>query len=149
MHEQNMICSKTQNTYLEAAICRSSGGLSANEKEGKNTSNDKCHLLVSYCCVRASKEAQLLAWRRLSQQVWGWLTLIYELWVKLLQKHCVTTNCDARIRRYLRCFRLTLFRNKKTNFYFWKLHLLESEYYQNTKLNFGILFGQNVIDIYS
>ena len=149
MHEQNIICSKTQNTYLEAVICRSSGGLSANEKEEKNTSNDKCHLLVCYCCVRASKEAQLLAWRRLSQQVWEWLTLIYELWVKLLLKHCVTNNCDARSHRYLRCFRLTLFRNKKTKFYFWKLHLWECEYYQKTKLNFGILFGENVMDIYS
>ena len=55
------MCSKTQNTYLEAVICRSSGERSANVKEGKNTSNDKCHLLVCYCCVRASKEAQLLA----------------------------------------------------------------------------------------
>ena len=35
MHEQNIICSKTQNTYLEAVIRRSSGGLSANENEGK------------------------------------------------------------------------------------------------------------------
>ena len=30
-----------QNTYLKAVICRSRGGLSANEKEGQNTSNDK------------------------------------------------------------------------------------------------------------
>jgi len=29
-----------QNTYLQAVICRSHGELSANEKEGKNTSND-------------------------------------------------------------------------------------------------------------
>ena len=56
MHEQNIICSKTQSTYLEAVIRRSSGGLSANEKEGK-----KYIELVCYCCVRASKEAQLLA----------------------------------------------------------------------------------------
>ena len=32
-HEQNIICSKT-------LICRSRGGLSANKKNGKNTSND-------------------------------------------------------------------------------------------------------------
>ena len=32
-HEQNIICSKT-------LICRSRGGLSANKKKGKNTSND-------------------------------------------------------------------------------------------------------------
>ena len=32
-HEQNIICSKT-------LICRSRGGISANEKEGRNASND-------------------------------------------------------------------------------------------------------------
>ena len=35
-YEQNIICSKT----LSAVICRSRGELSANEKEGKNTSYD-------------------------------------------------------------------------------------------------------------
>ena len=36
-HEQNIICSQTQ---LEAVICRSLGGLSANEKREKFASND-------------------------------------------------------------------------------------------------------------
>ena len=47
-HEQNIICSKTQldgiaheqTIICEAAICRSRGGLSANEKKEKFASND-------------------------------------------------------------------------------------------------------------
>ena len=45
-HEQNIICNKTL-FFTEAVICRSEGGLSANEKEGKNTSNDNLNCSVS------------------------------------------------------------------------------------------------------
>ena len=45
-HEQNSICSQKQlnawaHHYLQAVICRSHGGLSANEKEETFASNDK------------------------------------------------------------------------------------------------------------
>ena len=40
-----------QNIYLQAVICRSRGGLSANEKEGKNASNDSKTLLLTLMSV--------------------------------------------------------------------------------------------------
>ena len=45
-HEQNIILQL--NTYLLAVICRSRGELSADEKEGKNTSNDNNHYCVYF-----------------------------------------------------------------------------------------------------
>ena len=49
-HEQNIICSKE--LICRQLFCRSRGGLSANEKKGKNTSNDNqfC-LLISEALV--------------------------------------------------------------------------------------------------
>ena len=48
-HEQNIVCSQTKlddtacesaDHYLQAVICRSRGGLSANKKEEKLVTND-------------------------------------------------------------------------------------------------------------
>ena len=44
-HELNIICSKTL-ICRQLIICRSRGGLSANEKEGKNTSNDNNYQIM-------------------------------------------------------------------------------------------------------
>ena len=50
-HEQNIICSQTQLddiAHEQTIICRSSGGLSGNEKEEKLVSNDKKAALIMH-----------------------------------------------------------------------------------------------------
>ena len=50
-HEQNIICSQTQLddiAHEQTIICRSSGGLSGNEKEEKLASNDKKAALIMH-----------------------------------------------------------------------------------------------------
>ena len=51
-HQQNIICSKTQLDRIaleQTIICRSRGLLSANDKEGKNASNDNLDLAATIC----------------------------------------------------------------------------------------------------
>ena len=50
-HEQNIICSQTQLddiAHEQTIICRSSGGLSGNEKEEKLASNDEKAALIMH-----------------------------------------------------------------------------------------------------
>ena len=72
-HEQNIICSQTlmdgiahKQTYLWAVICRSRGGLSANEKKEKFASNDilnyhSLKIFLPFHWSRAPRDLQITA----------------------------------------------------------------------------------------